>query len=547
MAADCERAPDLPFLRVALDGEGYHVEHCISGEAFLVCDCAGPKPELRADAAGFALCCAAGGEVLCHTRLTQFVATYQGELVLVDPASSARDLPTLCSLRREHEVQYEVFMVGERLSVKTYLFNIERGGAALFWDIRDWWQSLKLDLSYKRGGEDSCRHILDRWSSWQDAAKKLGIDGQHFLKPRTSTRGVASHIPGDRFLPTAAVSTFAFLSIMVQTAGTCRAGKHKARAQFIFRQWLDRFVPGSYLLRVHIDPQASVHWDKHHVESAAGPCVELPMENQRVQLDKLLEHDAARPLRRKLTGQCSEVELVTLLCDTMRHDGALGWLWAQLVFWIGLAWENEYEEYSQATTSPAAGASRRVPGQKADPHLLSSLVQENTTVRIKRKSSTADLECRAEMAKQRALLCEGEETHFWRKDAYRYRQASRDEFKHASNISLSFDGVRSCKKEWVLVAAMNPASNRSCWLPPQDPHFINLLNSVSLVFPDSQGSAREYLLCKNWEYLSAFRIHKVFSRDSVSPFLCSLGSFFYFFLDLESSWFPGVQRSSPSA
>ena len=93
---------------------------------------------------------------------------------------------------------------------------------------------------------------------------------------------------------------------------------------------------------------------------------------------------------------------------------------------------------------------------------------------------------------KRAELPEGAEEGFSRTEGYRYRQASRKQFLHGGDMSVSFDGVRACKKDWLLLAAMGTSSRTSCWAPPQDhappsPKSQRGLPSTMLEVVESQG------------------------------------------------------------
>ena len=435
VVTDAHRAPDWPYIRTVSDIEGQFVEHAISGEVYQ------GEGMLVQDVDGFA--CLVLGDVTerCSHHLSSFVANKDGVLVLVR-ANDQGDHTPLHELLSKYMVWYEEWVFQESLhTVKTYVLEVERRAMALFWDASDMWSLLSLKLQYSRGGQSSCRHLVDRCPQWEEFALQLQLSREMFQKGRTTTRGVSSMM-NDGFLPSRALATAAMLSTLVYLSVCMRTASHKEAAATFVQAFLSRFVSGRWGMRLHVEDLVEISYEKKSVKGSGQPFI-LPLEGTAYECEPLL---VAFPSLRVHVSISTDGRgsLADLLVTLGKKDIDYFSLLSQMIFWLAMLVESSYENCRKGHDSAVSTSSEHSKGKKRDPHVLEAVVtcsggsgeweQESA---LSRKASLAERQIHVDTAKHRASLPEGVERDFMRKECYRYRQACKRVAQTSKDLSVA--------------------------------------------------------------------------------------------------------------
>lgn len=254
-----------------------------------------------------------------------------------------------------------------------------------------------------------------------------------------------------------------------------RQQAHKDRCAHFLRDIIGRFLPQRIAMNLVIDDEAEVDFVRRSVKPLGRQHARLVVVGGIAHADTSLAQALAAAIRPTIA---SELDIVAFMLSLVKVDRLI-WSMRQVVFWLALAIENNYDALSHCTDVPVCRLGTHIKRKRRDPHMLECLVKQHKRARVERGASSADAQVFADMAKQRASLPEGEERDFVRKECYRYVQACKKMASQSFDMSISFDGVRACKKDWLLVAVYDPRSDTAAWCPPQEPPSgVRLCNSV---------------------------------------------------------------------
>lgn len=395
-------------------------------------------------------------------RMTMHVCAQTGQFHVHDREAGTCTL--LSDMQRNHKVMYPLMELDMKTRLKCYVQGLNIGGGYVFWACAPLWRALSFQgLSYKRGGADSCRHLLDRWPSWLLWLQKLDISADHMQKARTATRGRGSVKATWRIFPELTWSTFAVVAILIRLAATMEdlvnSGRAETMLQSIVRQWIPHPVDLKLFLSndVHVVAGRDI--------SAEADFVLLPMQSAFVDTRNLTMPPSCARYRGEAAAlkDPTQVPVATFLV-LLFASGSISAL-KQIVHQLATAVENDFEAYAKATLSACNASVTPSPRKRKDVHATLEIYSTD----IRKKARVEDRPQKAAVVAAMAERSNGDEGHGIRMVCWRYWQSFRSGVGMCGDIAIAFDGVRALGKDYLLTCILNPSGDRvAAWCPPQE-------------------------------------------------------------------------------
>lgn len=360
------------------------------------------------------------------------------------------------------------------LTMKVNIMSMHRDGANLFWTLSDIQRCMGLTTNYIRGGQLSCRWILDRWPRWTARLEDVSLPpAQHMLKCRV----LGEHQHPDRFLEEHAISSFAMLVILAKGC----AGSHSevdkekfgALLSFFLRRLSDPpltlyLAPGKF-----VTPVTACHeWmaaegvrevvvSKGRIVSVAQLMGCLPPRQQK-SLQFMVAHSGA-------SGDGAFIDAGQLMAAISAKP--FGWLLNQFAVGFGLALESQVSEkagWCELQASPLVGAEALVGRKRKDLQLCSALVEQpRVRRRIKGPEARADA---AVVAGMNAQMPTSTKADYEGLSNECYMEAAADLFQgigDCRDLSMCADASRIGGNDTMLSFAGCPQTGQVVVLPPQ--------------------------------------------------------------------------------
>lgn len=178
----------------------------------------------------------------------------------------------------------------------------------------------------------------------------LGLGAEHFEKARTATRGKDSTIPEDRLLPSAAVSTFGLIVVILYCVAKLRSPDHGEACKEVLGHWFRRFVSKDFAFRLVLNTNTRVNFATREV-APSGLEALVCCRGGALEFGEVIHKPEGAALNALVydLGSSPSLEVMASLAKQLELSA---WLLAQLLFATGLAMESDYDDCSRSSASP---------------------------------------------------------------------------------------------------------------------------------------------------------------------------------------------------
>ena len=351
---------------------------------------------------------------------------------------------------------------GQAFPLKVIRFAEPRHGSSFWHELRDVQAALVPTGGYKRGGNLSCRWVLDAWGKWTKQCIEFGLAATHLRK--AVAPGKQACDDPERVLPEHTASSYGLVSVLCRQAGMRGTPSDKARAVGVLDAMIKAFIPGCWNLPVVLDaacspePQAPV---AATLEVTVDEGIAFPGELLTAEC-ALEELPGLVALRAELAvGEA--ISLGQLLAKA--HEAKCTWLAKQLAVALGNCIEVSLgEAWAALPDSPldeAASSSKK----RKDIHIMHALSVTNPS----KLGRTAEARLqKSAFAKHDAQLPTSTKMEAMTKTLLNYKDTVRSICAASpGDVSIAVDGSRVSGQDILVQVAMDPFSGKAWVAPPQ--------------------------------------------------------------------------------